>query len=134
MIQLLIFPAFLLALLGLWVAAAVSILQVQVITLAAVLLALQGPWINAAVGVVLSFVAEYIPAFCLLSPKAKRLITGLLCLLIPLLACLIAVLMGYQPNVLEATWWPAFVAGAIAFGSATLAHTRLLPPTQDQLS
>jgi hypothetical protein len=90
------------------------------------LFALQGPLLNVAVGVVLSFIQEYIPAFCGLDPKAKRLVTGALCLAIPLLACLVSTLLGYQINSLEYGWWPAIVAGAIAFSSATLAHTRKL--------
>lgn len=90
------------------------------------LYALQGPLLNVAVGVVLSFVEEYIPAFLSLSSQAKRLITGALCLVIPLLACLTSTLLGYQVSDLQWGWWPAVVAGCLAFSSATLVHTRKL--------
>jgi LytS/YehU family sensor histidine kinase len=98
----------------------------EVTSLPGFLQALQGPLLNVAVGVVLSFVEEYIPAFCTLSSQAKRLITGALCMVIPLLACLSSTLLGYQVNDLRYGWWPAVVAGAIAFSGATLAHTRRL--------
>jgi hypothetical protein len=93
------------------------------------LYALQGPLLNVAVGVVLSFAEEYIKPFLGLSSQAKRLITGALCLVIPLLACLASTLLGYQISDLQSGWWPAAVAGLIAFSGATLAHTRFLPGT-----
>jgi hypothetical protein len=87
------------------------------------LLALQGPLLNVAVGLVLSFAVGYVPAFLSLSPKSKRLATGLLSLAIPMLAWLVASLAGFQA---WGSFWPALVAGATAFAAATGLHTRWL--------
>jgi hypothetical protein len=94
-----------------------------VVTFPDFLLALQGPALNVAVGLALSFAAGYVPWFLALSPKSKRLATGLLSLVIPMLAWLVASLAGFQA---WGSWWPAAVSGATAFAAATGLHTRWL--------
>jgi hypothetical protein len=93
-------------------------------SLAAFLLALQGPLLNAAVGVALFYLEEYLPWFCALAPKPKRLVTGALSLAIPVLSCVLAMALGYQQI---DSLWPAVVVGAAAFGVATMVHTQKLP-------
>jgi hypothetical protein len=87
----------------------------------------QGPGVAVIVGVIISLLVELWPAFCALDPKRKRLAVGGLSLAVPLVACLLACLMAYQPWAFETSWWPALVSGGAAFGAATLAHLRLLP-------
>lgn len=95
-------------------------------TYPAFLLALQGPLLNAAVGLIVSWGVENVPWFCRLTGQQKRLAIGLLSLIIPLAACALAVAGGYQPADWEASWWPALVAGFTAFVAATMAHVRKL--------
>ena len=90
------------------------------------LLFMQGAGVNVIAGVLLSYIVEWWPRWNELESRVKRLITFGLCMVIPLIATLGLVMLGYQPNSLEETWWMAIVSGAVAFGSSTLAHTRLL--------
>jgi len=82
--------------------------------------------IAVAVGIAISWLAEYIPGFKELLPKWKRLVVLGVNLAIPLLAATLGVLTAGWPASWEGTFWPAIVAGALAFGSSTLAHIRLL--------
>lgn len=95
-------------------------------TFAQLLLGLQGPLLNAAVGLLITFGIEYVPWFCALSQQHKRLAVGGLSLCLPLAACAVAVVLGYQPNDIDRSWFPAITAGFAAFASATIAHTRAL--------
>ena len=82
--------------------------------------------IAAAVGVSLSFVTEYIPGYEALVPKWKRLIFLAFCLVIPLAAAGLGVLTAGWALSWELTFWPALLAGGIAFGGGTVAHARKL--------
>ena len=82
--------------------------------------------IAAAVGIGLSFVTEYIPGYEALVPKWKRLIFLVLCLAIPLAAAGLGVLTVGWSLSWELTFWPALLAGGIAFGGGTVAHVRKL--------
>jgi len=82
--------------------------------------------IAAAAGIVLSALVEYIPKYDNLAPKWKRLVFLGVCFIIPLCAAGLAVLTTGAPLSWEATFWPAVLAGGIAFGGGTVAHTRKL--------
>ena len=82
--------------------------------------------IAAAVGVALSFVAEYIPAYDALAAKWKRLVFGGACFIIPLGAAGLGIATAGYPVSWELTFWPAVLAGGIAFGGGTFAHVRKL--------
>jgi len=77
-------------------------------------------------GVLLSILAEYLPKFKDLSPKWKRAVFFVIALVIPLVGCTLGILTaGWSPS-WESTWWPALVAGGVAFASGTVAHIRKL--------
>jgi len=77
------------------------------------------------VGFVLSEVVEqYVPGFTSLTSKWRRVVFFLLCLVLPLAASALGVLTaGWEPT-WEVTFWPAIVAGVLAFGAGTVNHTR----------
>ena len=90
------------------------------------LLWLQGAGLGAAVGVALSYVVEWWKGYENLTAQAKRLVFLALCLVIPLYSAGVGILScGQSPSFMD-TWWPALVAGFVAFGSGTAAHTRKL--------
>jgi len=76
---------------------------------------LQDPGIEVAVGVVTSVIAEYVPAFEKLERKWKRPVILGLNLAVPLAAAVVGVAVGYQPANFDGTFWPALVAGVLAF-------------------
>ena len=82
--------------------------------------------IAAAVGVLLSWVAEYIPAYDAFTPKYKRLVFFGACFVVPLVAAGLGVLTAGWPAAWEPTFWRAILAGGIAFGGGTVAHARKL--------
>ena len=82
--------------------------------------------IAAAAGAILSFLVEYIPSYDTLAPKWKRLVFLGACFVLPLLAATLGILTAGWPASWEATFWPAVLAAAIAFGGGTAAHTRKL--------
>jgi hypothetical protein len=82
--------------------------------------------IAAAVGVVLSLVVEYIPTYEALAPKWKRLVFGGACFVVPLAAAGLGIATAGWDVSWEATFWPAVLAGGIAFGGGTVAHVRKL--------
>lgn len=94
-------------------------------SLSEVLRALQGPWINLAAGVVYSFLLEMFPRFRSLKSAEKRIVVLAISVLVPLTAAVLACIFGYQPCSGEALA-QAIIAGAMAFGGATGAHTRKL--------
>jgi len=83
-----------------------------------------GPGVAAIVGVLLSETASYLPGFDALVERWKRVVFFLLCMLVPTLASVLGVATAGWPATWVATYWPALVAGAVAFGSGTLVHTR----------
>ena len=82
--------------------------------------------IAAIVGILASFAAEYIPGFDALAPKWKRVAFFLLSFVVPVGGALLGVLTLDWPMTWEPTFWPAFVAGWVAFAGGTIAHTRKL--------
>lgn len=86
---------------------------------------MRGPGINAAVGVLIYFLMDWWPSFGTLESKVKRMVVLLLCLLIPGLATVASILtLGLPMGDWANTWWPAIVAGATAFSTSTVLHTR----------
>jgi len=82
--------------------------------------------IAATVGVLLSLVVEYIPQYDALAPKWKRLVFAGACFVVPLCAAALGILTAGWAASWEATFWPAILAGGIAFGGGTVAHARKL--------
>jgi hypothetical protein len=83
--------------------------------------------VSLAVGVLLSVVTEYLPGFASLSSKAKRGAFFVLCVAVPVVAAALGVVtLDWQAS-WQVTFWPALVAGVMAFGSGTLAHLPKLP-------
>ena len=79
------------------------------------------------VGFALSFLVEYIPAYNELLPKWKRLVMFGICEAVALAGAGLAIATGLHETVSWAgVWWPAIVAGILAFASSTVAHTRKL--------
>jgi len=87
---------------------------------------LQGAGLEAAVGAALSFVIEWWKGYADLTAQAKRLVFFGLCLVIPLAAAGVGILSCGQPPGFIETWWPAIIAGFVAFGAGTAVHTRKL--------
>lgn len=86
----------------------------------------QNEGINTILGVFSSFAVEWWPQFGEFTERQKRLIVAGINLGIPVLAALVAVLMGYQPWSFELTFWPALVAGGASFFGSQVAHLRKL--------
>lgn len=82
-----------------------------------------GPGVNFVVGILLSFLIEYVPRYCYLPPKHKRLVFCGLCFLIPVLAAMFKGLCGYVDFTWDPVVWNAIVAGAAAISAGTIAHT-----------
>lgn len=83
-----------------------------------------GPGVAVVVGFVASELARYVPRFDGLLPRMKRLVFAGLCFLVPVTASGLGVLTCGWLFSWSQTIWPALVAGAVAFGSGTLVHTR----------
>ena len=78
-------------------------------------------------GVLLSWLADYVPAFTLLDPKVKRLVFLATCLLVPILASLLSVALGLVELSWDPLLWDAVMAGITAFGAGTMLNARSLP-------
>jgi len=87
---------------------------------------LQSDGINAVVGFFLSYGVEYWPKFGELDPKWQRVVFLALCLVVPLVGAGLSIAFGYQAASWTDTFWPAILAGGLAFGAGTVAHTRKL--------
>ncbi len=85
------------------------------ITFREFLLWLQYPGIEVAVGVLTSIAAEYVPQFVKLERKWKMPVILAFNVGVPVLAAGVSAVMGYQPLDFDATFWPALVAGVLAF-------------------
>ena len=102
-------------------------------TLAAFLSWLSTPGgVSIAVGVLLSWIADYIPKYTYLNPKEKRLAFLAACLSVPMVAATFRALAGYAPWTLDPLYWQAITAGAAAFGFGTLVHTPKLPTISER--
>jgi len=87
---------------------------------------LMGEGAKVAVGVVLSWLVELWPEYQSLGARWKRLVFAALCFGVPLCAALLMALFGYAAPSWENLFWPAIVAGFLAFSGGTIAHTRKL--------
>jgi len=94
-------------------------------TLQEFLLGLQGPGLAAAVGVALSFLIDAWKGYADLSSVAKRLVFAGLCVVIPALAMLAGIGLGFQEFSMELVW-SVLVAACAAMSTGTLTHTRKL--------
>jgi len=83
--------------------------------------------VSVIVGIIISEVVErYVPGFALLESRWKRAVFFLLCLVLPLAASALGVATAEWPATWADTFWPALVAGVMAFGAGTVAHMRKL--------
>jgi len=80
--------------------------------------------IQVVVGFLWSIVVEYWPWFGTLEVKWKRAVFFAVSLAVPLFAAALGVFtLGWPPG-WEATFWPALVAGFLAFVSGTAIHVK----------
>ena len=79
---------------------------------------LQHPGIEAAVGILTSVVAQYVSWFESLDRKWKLPVMLVFNVGVPVLAAAVGVALNYQPLDFDATFWPAIVAGVIAFAGS----------------
>jgi hypothetical protein len=85
---------------------------------------LQHPGIEVAVGVLSSVIVEYIPRFEKLERKWKAPVIFGFNVGVPVIAAGISVALGYQLADFDATFWPAIVAGVLAFAGSQGAWVR----------
>ena len=78
-------------------------------------------------GVLLSWLADYFPAFTVLDPKVKRLVFLGVSLLVPIVASLLMAATGVVVLSWDPLIWDAIVAGITAFGAGTMLNARSLP-------
>ena len=108
--------------------AAASAAQEEVIpTFDSWLKAVSGPLVSVVVGVVLSWLVEWWPAYSKWPSKKKRLIYLGLCLVVPVAAAALRVVLGYVIWSFDPLIWHALWSGAAAFAAGTAVHTRKLP-------
>lgn len=83
-----------------------------------------GPGAAVIAGIVISILIEYWPWFQGLSEKMKVLVFVLLCLVVPVLATVLAIATGEfgMWGDVAGTWWPAIWSGLSAAGFGTLFH------------
>ena len=88
----------------------------------------QHPGIQTVVGVVTSIIAEYVPGFVKLERKLKLPVMLTVNVGVPVIAAAVSVALGYQLVDFEATFWPAVVAGVLAFvgGQANWARAEVV--------
>ena len=86
-----------------------------------------GPGVAAIVGFLLSFLVEMWPAYVDFESRIKRLVFMALCFVVPVLGtvgkCVSELVLW---NDWEGAWWPALVAGALAYGAGQISHLRKL--------
>ena len=87
--------------------------------------------IAAGVGLALMFLVQYVPPYQALAPRYQRLVFLALCLLLPVVAAGLGILTAGWSASWEVTFWPALVAGALAFSTGTVAHSRWLATTRE---
>ena len=83
-------------------------------------------------GVLLSWLAEYVPGFVGLAPRWKRVAILLLCVGVPVLALLLARVTGCIEAPNGEAYWQAVASGAVAFATSQIAHLPKLPEGQPQ--
>ena len=86
-----------------------------------------GPGVAAIVPLLLSWLIEYVPRYCDMEPKHKRLVFAALCFVVPTVGALLRAAVGHATLCFDPLVWDALVAGAAAFGVGTALHTRELP-------
>ena len=97
-------------------------------------------WLTTAAGVnaVLSFLWTKVPDWIgesweeMVPPRWRAPLLFAMCEIVPLLGAALRVAFGYAESSWENLWWPAVVAGFIAFtGTTLLTKARKLPRTED---
>jgi NhaP-type Na+/H+ or K+/H+ antiporter len=83
--------------------------------------------VGVIAGLLLSWLADYVPRFTYLDAKQKRLVFLAACLLVPIVASLAAAATGLARLTWDPLLWNAIVAGVTAFGAGTVLNTRSLP-------
>lgn len=83
-----------------------------------------GPGAAAIAGIIISALIEYWRWFQLLGQKYKVAVYVGLCLIVPLMATVLAILTGEWGawGDVAGTWWPAVWSGLSAAGLGTLFH------------
>lgn len=89
-----------------------------------------GPGAAVLAGIFISILIEYWPAFQALSEKLKVLVYVGLCLVVPVLATVLAISTGEWGTWgdISGTWWPSVWAGLSAAGFGTLFHAWVPSP------
>ena len=86
-----------------------------------------GPGVSAIVGFLLSFLVEMWPAYVEFESRIKRLVFMALCFAVPVLGTVAEAVSGLIVwGDWTGAWWPALVAGAIAYGAGQITHLRKL--------
>ena len=83
--------------------------------------------VGVIAGLLLSWAAEYFPAFTTLEPKAKRLVFLGVSVAVPVVASLVMAATGVVALSWDPLLWDAIVAGITAFGAGTMLNVRALP-------
>ena len=83
--------------------------------------------VGVIAGLLLSWLAEYVPRFTTLEPKLKRLVFLGVSLLVPIIASLVMAATGVVALTWDPLIWEAIVAGITAFGAGTMLNARALP-------
>jgi len=83
--------------------------------------------VGVIAGLLLSWLADYVPRFTYLDAKQKRLVFLAACLVVPIAASLLAAATGLARLTWDPLLWNAIVAGVTAFGAGTVLNTRSLP-------
>ena len=83
--------------------------------------------VGVIAGLLLSWLAEYVPRFTTLEPKLKRLVFLGVSLLVPVVASLLMVATGVVALTWDPLIWEAIVAGITAFGAGTMLNAQALP-------
>lgn len=78
-------------------------------------------------GILLSVIAEYVPAYNSIPAKWKRVVFFFASLVVPVGAAGLGVLTDGWPATWVETFWPAIVTGILVFASGTMAHLIRLP-------
>lgn len=89
--------------------------------------------IPIVVGVLLSVAVEYLPWYTRLAPKWKRAVFFGLSLVVPVIGVVLGIATLSWPASWTMTFWPALMAGVLAFASGQLMHLRKLPDVPDDL-
>ena len=88
--------------------------------------------VAGVLGLLLSWLAEYVPGFVGLPPRWKRVVILLLCVGVPVCALLLAWLTGCVEQPSGEAFWQAVASGAVAFATSQIAHLPKLPEAEPE--